>query len=217
MSKIYRVDEIFLSISGETSTVGMPTVFVRLHGCNLNCPYCDTPQHNYKDRYDYEILAEVIRVSRGGVYNHVVLTGGEPLDQDVEPLVKMLIHHDFHIQIETNGTKPLLKNRHPWVSYAMDVKLPSSGVSQHMLEQTEKNVKELYPDDEIKFVVADDTDFETAIKWINRYKPTSKLLFSPMFNEDGTIAYPDLVDNLLALDLENWRVQIQMHKILNCK
>ena len=65
--------------------------------------------------------------------------------------------------------------------------------------------------------IEENEDFETAIKWINRYKPTSKLLFSPMFNEDGTIAYPDLVDNLLALDLENWRVQIQVHKILNCK
>lgn len=217
MSNKYKVDEIFLSISGETSTVGTPAIFVRLFGCGLCCPYCDTPQDKFNTMYDYEILAEVIRVSRGGVYNHVVLTGGEPLNQDVEPLVKMLIHHDFHIQIETNGTKPLLKNRHPWVSYAMDVKLPSSEVPQYMLEQTEKNVKELYPDDEIKFVIGSDEDFETAIKWINRYKPTSKLLFSPMFNEDGTIAYPDLVDNLLALDLENWRVQIQIHKILGVR
>ena len=86
----------------------------------MRCLYCHNPdtwsseggQKMDSDSILKQYDQNKVFYSNGGI----TLTGGEPLNQDVEPLVKMLIHHDFRIQIETNGTKPLRKNRHPWVS-----------------------------------------------------------------------------------------------------
>ena len=216
MAKKYRVDEIFRSISGETSTAGTPAIFVRLQGCNLKCPYCDTPQEKFATvMCDYEILAKVIEESKG-VISHVILTGGEPLCQDVVPLVKLLIKHGFRIQIETNGTKPL-PIMHNWVSYAMDIKLPSSEVDDKYKDIMRDNLHNLLPSDEVKFVIANVQDFRVAMNWINDNDIQAKLLFSPMFDEEGKMMYTDFIEDLLNSELKNWRVQIQMHKILNCK
>ena len=219
MSKEYRVDEIFRSISGETSTAGTPSVFVRLYGCNLKCPYCDTPQENSPTvihvMHDYDIVARVIQESKG-VINHVILTGGEPLCQDIVPLVQLLIKHGFHIQIETNGTRPL-PIMHNWVSYAMDIKLPSSEVDDKYKDIMRDNLHNLLPTDEVKFVIANVQDFRVAMNWINDNDIQAKLLFSPMFDEEGKMMYTDFIKDLLNSELKNWRVQIQMHKILNCK
>ena len=216
MSKKYRVDEIFRSISGETSSAGTPSVFVRLYGCNLKCPYCDTPQEKcFTVMRDYEILAKVIEESKG-VINHVILTGGEPLCQDIVPLVQLLIKHGFHIQIETNGTRPL-PIMHNWVSYAMDIKLPSSEVDDKYKDIMRDNLHNLLPTDEVKFVIADVQDFRVAMNWINDNDIQAKLLFSPMFDEEGKMMYTDFIEDLLNSELKNWRVQIQMHKILGVK
>ena len=217
MSKKYEVDEIFRSISGETSTAGTPSVFVRLYGCNLKCPYCDTPQDKwYIVMYDYEILARVIEESKGTI-SHVILTGGEPLKQDVVPLVSLLIKHGFTVQIETNGTIEIpdyVSNR---LRYAMDIKLPSSNCPGYYADVTEKNIAKLMPNDEIKFVIGNKRDFESAMWWINKYRPVSQLLFSPMFNAEGEMVYSDFIEDLLDSELKNWRIQVQLHKIVGVK
>ena len=217
MSKTYRVDEIFRSISGETSTAGTPSVFVRLHGCNLNCPYCDTPQgKGFLVRHDYEILAKVIEESLGTI-DHVILTGGEPLRQDVTPLLQMLNKHGFTVQVETNGTVELPNYVNNMVSYAMDIKLPSSQCPGYYADVTEKNIQRLMPDDEIKFVIGNKRDFESALWWIEKCRPTAKLLFSPMFNAEGEMIYSDFIEDLLNSELKNWRIQVQLHKIVGVK
>lgn len=217
MSKTYRVDEIFRSISGETSTAGTPAIFVRLYGCNLNCPYCDTPQDKWLIfMHDYEILSRVIEESKG-VINHVILTGGEPLCQDIVPLVKLLIQHGFHIQVETNGTMPLPDFTHNWLSYAMDVKLPSSDVEDKYKEVTRDNLHRLFPTDEVKFVIADNQDFKVALNVLQKYKTQAQILFSPMFDEEGKMLYTDFIEDLLDSELKNWRIQVQLHKIVGVK
>lgn len=98
----YRINEIFYSIQGEGRFTGVPTVFVRFSGCNINCPFCDTDFKTYKEMSEEDIIAEVKRV--GGISTHVVFTGGEPTLQLTESLCAKLHAIGKYLAIETNGT-----------------------------------------------------------------------------------------------------------------
>ena len=104
----YKVNEIFLSIDGEGYRTGLPVVFVRLYGCNLNCSYCDTRYscegQEYKEMSLYDILTEVLKYK----VPRVTLTGGEPLiHTGVKDLITSLIANDIEVNIETNGAVDL--------------------------------------------------------------------------------------------------------------
>ena len=99
-----RVNEIFYSLQGEGSYAGTPAVFVRLSGCNLKCPFCDTRHEAYQEYTDREILQEIMKYSP---CRFVVITGGEPCLQLTGELVNLLHEHNCFVAIETNGTIPL--------------------------------------------------------------------------------------------------------------
>lgn len=98
-----KVNEIFYSLQGEGYHTGTPAVFVRLSGCNLKCPFCDTMHHTGNEMSDEEVLARVLRYPS----RHIVITGGEPSLQLVSGFVEMLHRNGFFIQVETNGTHQL--------------------------------------------------------------------------------------------------------------
>jgi len=101
-----RVSEIFASIQGETSYVGLPFAFVRLTGCNLRCRYCDTT-YAYDDGEEFSLNQVVLRVADFGI-PRVMVTGGEPLLQEETPaLVEALLALGHTVLVETNGTVPL--------------------------------------------------------------------------------------------------------------
>ncbi|MBO4634816.1 MAG: radical SAM protein [Bacteroidales bacterium] len=112
---MYRVNEIFYSLQGEGFWTGTPMVFVRLSGCNLQCPFCDTDHRAFKRMSADEILKEVRRLDRKAQRDnpwwddcgHVCITGGEPLIQLDAPLIEVLHHADYMIHVETNGTLPV--------------------------------------------------------------------------------------------------------------
>lgn len=108
-----RVNEIFYSLQGEGFNTGRAAVFVRLSGCNLKCPFCDTDFSKYTEMSPEEIAEEVRRLS--GDCKFVVITGGEPTLQDCEKLIRVLHEYDYRVAIETNGTRraPLNAN---WVT-----------------------------------------------------------------------------------------------------
>jgi len=103
-----KTTEIFASVQGEGLRQGEPTIFVRLSGCNRRCGFCDTKKawRNGRETPVDKIMEEVVRLRRGFPAAWICLTGGEPLAQDVRPLVRRLHRAGFKVQVETNGTFP---------------------------------------------------------------------------------------------------------------
>lgn len=99
-----RVNEVFYSIQGEGPFTGHPATFIRLSGCNLSCSFCDTDHVKGTPQQENELLYQIRTLSRGRS-NLVIITGGEPLLQDISALVVTLHRAGFQVQIETNGTE----------------------------------------------------------------------------------------------------------------
>lgn len=208
------LDDIFVSIQGESTDAGLPCVFVRLFGCNVRCSYCDQPQNakNCK-RISVENLVRAIKSYH---VRNVCITGGEPLIQpEIYAVVYELIGEDYRVSIETNGCVAIDDDYVRSFKYIMDVKCPSSGASRRNVLS---NLEHLQGQDEVKFVIADEDDYKFALHILRTYPTKAKILFSPMFNEEGKpVISQELIDWMLRDRLHYARVQIQMHKVLNVK
>ena len=203
-----RITEIFYSLQGETRTVGLPTVFVRLTGCPLRCTYCDTAYafHGGSQMSLDDIIGQV----RHYQPRYVTVTGGEPLAQpNCRPLLKRLCDEGFQVSLETSGALPIadIDRR---VSVVMDLKTPSSGEMHRNLYE---NIAHLKADDQVKFVIADRQDYQWACFKLDEYRLAEKvqeLLFSPSHRQLSATELADwiLVDRLPV------RLQLQLHKLL---
>lgn len=209
------LDEVFVSIQGESTDAGLPCVFVRLFGCNVKCNYCDQPQEACnRKRVSVGNLIQMIKKHR---VPYVCITGGEPLIQDdIYPVIYELVSEGYKVSIETNGCVPIdpcTYNRS--FKYVMDVKCPSSGVSN---KNVLSNLGNLLPQDEVKFVIADENDYKFAKRILRSYPTSAKILFSPMFDENGKPVISQKLINWIIKDrLYYVKVQIQMHKCLGVK
>ena len=175
-----KINEIFYSIQGESSMMGVPCVFIRLTYCNLRCSYCDTEYAFYegKDISIKDIIAEVKKYN----CNLVEITGGEPLVQEnVHDLMKQLCDNGYKVMIETGGSLSI-KNIDKRVKIIMDLKTPSSKMMNKNLYE---NTDFLKKDDEVKFVVGNREDYDWSKEIINKYNLAEKtvVLMSPVFNE----------------------------------
>lgn len=196
------VNEIFNSIDGEGKRAGELTTFIRLTGCNLGCSYCDTT-YAFSGGCDMTIDDIIAKVK----YYNVTLTGGEPLIQNIEPLLNKLLYND--VNIETNGSIDIgqyiiFDN----VFFTMDYKCNSSNMNSEMLMS---NLNLLRPRDVLKFVVGSLDDLEQAKKVYEEYSPLSSIYVSPVF---GKITPAEIVDFMKAYDLEDWKIQLQLHKYI---
>lgn len=200
-----KVNEIFLSIQGESFTTGFPTIFVRFSGCNLRCLYCDT-RYAYYEGVDMAPETVFERIKKL-YYQRACLTGGEPLLQaDINCLLDLL--SDYNVTIETNGSIDLdIVKKSEKHSFVMDIKTPSSGCSDAMKLS---NLKKLDKKDEIKFVIAERRDFDWAEIIINKYYKNGIITFSPSYNR---ISYKRLVKWILNARLDV-RFQVQLHKLI---
>lgn len=203
-----RITEIFYSLQGETSTTGLPTVFVRLTGCPLRCHYCDTEYAFYggEKRSFEDILAEVD--SYGARY--ITVTGGEPLAQpNCIPLLEALCDKGYIVSLETSGAMPVDKVD-PRVVKILDLKTPASGeVGRNRYE----NIPLLLPHDEVKFVICDRNDYEWArmkIDELGLLDKAKEVLLSP---SQGQLSPTELADWIIE-DRLPVRFQTQLHKLL---
>jgi 7-carboxy-7-deazaguanine synthase len=207
MSAKLRITEIFLSLQGETRTVGLPTVFVRLTGCPLRCQYCDTA-YAFQGGELIEISAILETVASYGV-SYVTVTGGEPLAQKpCLELLTQLCDQGYEVSLETSGVLDIsgVDSR---VVKVMDIKTPCSKESHR---NDLDNLKYLLPHDQIKFVICSRDDYEWSKNLMDSLKLSEKchILFSPSHQE---LPPKSLAEWILA-DRLPVRFQIQLHKYL---
>ena len=173
------ISEIFMSIQGESTYVGLPCIFVRLAGCNLECKWCDTDYARKTDE-GRELTVDGV-LEEVGKYNCrlVEVTGGEPcLQPDSNELIKRLLDLDYQVLVETNGSVSLeaLDER---VVKIVDIKCPSSGQEGEFVMD---NLGRITREDEVKFVIGDRADYEFARKFVDEEikDRTPKVLFAPV-------------------------------------
>ncbi len=236
MSETLVVNEVYLSLQGESTFAGLPCIFVRLTACNLRCSYCDTAYAFTEGKKEpiVEILAEIQKQAAAyseRVAGHkmplVELTGGEPLLQpNALPLMRALCDDGFTVLLETSGAHDISKVD-ARVRHIMDLKCPSSG---EVARNRWANIRELKATDEIKFVIGTVEDYEWAKEQIAGHKLAAicPLLLSwvqPLLPEQQDkslkkvpagqtpISRLDLAERIIA-DALPVRFQAQLHKII---
>ncbi|MFL9709379.1 7-carboxy-7-deazaguanine synthase QueE [Methylobacillus sp. Pita1] len=203
-----RIHEIFHSLQGESSRVGLPTVFVRLTGCPMRCVYCDT-EYAFKGGSNMSLDEIVAQVGSYGA-KYVCVTGGEPLAQKKEclKLLERLCDDGYEVSLETGGAIATdgVDER---VAVILDIKTPGSG---ELAKNKWENLQRLKPNDEIKFVLCSREDYDWAKQLLAEHALNEKcqVIFSPVFSQ---VTPTDLADWVLA-DKLPVRMQVQLHKIL---
>ena len=201
-----RVNEIFYSIQGESSRVGIPTVFIRLTGCPMRCTYCDTSYafHNGQQKNIDEIIREIKQFDT----NYITITGGEPLAQkNCMDLMNQLCELGYHVSLETGGGLDI-KEVNSKVKIILDVKTPKSNEDKNNFWPNLTNIK---TNDEIKFVIQDYDDFSWSVDIIRKYQLNqSQILFAPVYK---VLDNEKLAEWILKSQL-NVRLQLQLHKII---
>jgi len=202
------VNEIFLSIQGESTWAGLRCVFVRLTACDLRCTYCDTAYAFTEGTR--RPLSKVLEKALFYDCPLVEVTGGEPLLQPaVLPLLSALCDAGRTVLLETSGAHDISKVD-ARVHRIMDLKTPSSGECARNLWS---NLDHLTLRDEVKFVIGSREDYEWAREQVRKHSlpcRVNAVLFSPVF---GKISPEEIVNWTLA-DKLNVRFQLQMHKFI---
>ncbi|MFN7094138.1 MAG: 7-carboxy-7-deazaguanine synthase QueE [Burkholderiales bacterium] len=221
----YPINEIFASLQGEATFTGMPSIFIRLQGCDVGCPWCDTkhtweltPTHQTsftalvaktKDKSTWaqaelHDLLEHIQTNYA-VIKHVVITGGEPALYNLHPLCLHLESLGKQIQIETSGTSPLTITANTWVTLSPKLNMPGG--------------KAIFPEvvqraNEIKMPIGKRQDITQLIEFIHYFQvPTSTPIWLQPLSQNPSATKLCIEQALL----NNWRVSLQTHKFVNIR
>ncbi|MEK9771699.1 MAG: radical SAM protein [Nitrosomonadales bacterium] len=201
-----KINEIFYSIQGESSRIGLPTIFIRLTGCPMRCVYCDTG-YAFNEGKNFS-LDEIIESIKKFPSKYITVTGGEPLAQkNVLQLLDQLIELNYEVSLETGGAIDI-QGVHQKVKIILDIKTPKSGeVNNYFWD----NLKKIRAFDEIKIVIQDKEEFDWAINIIKEYKINpAQVIFSPVF---GQLDYQKLAEFVLNSE-QPYRMQLQLHKLI---
>jgi 7-carboxy-7-deazaguanine synthase len=203
-----RITEIFHSLQGESRSIGLPTVFVRLTGCPLRCQYCDSAYafHGGQQMEISDIVAQV----RGYDCPYVTVTGGEPLAQPgCHTLLAALCDAGLKVSLETSGALPVAEVDHR-VSRVVDLKTPGSGEEHRNLWE---NLDVLNRRDQVKFVICDRRDYDWAREQLRAraiLERVDEVLFSPSWEQLDAARLADwILEDRLPV-----RFQVQLHKVL---
>jgi 7-carboxy-7-deazaguanine synthase len=217
-----QVTEIFRSIQGESSFAGLACIFVRLTGCNLRCDWCDS-EYTFTGGRRMTLEEVMDEVEAFEPVKLVEITGGEPMlqEREVVPLMERLLASGYRVLLETSGERPL--ERVPsLVIKIVDVKCPHSGEAGTFRMS---NLDALQSHDEIKFVLADRTDYEFARDFVRDHqlaRRVASVIFSPVFRKDAQGARDASHCLLDPQELAEWiledglavRLGLQIHKFI---
>ena len=201
------INEIFYSIQGESSRIGLPTIFIRLTGCPLRCKYCDT-EYAFTEGEKMHINT-ILKIIKQYPTKYVTVTGGEPLAQkECVLLLKKLCDCGYDVSLETSGAFTV-SNVDKRVKKIIDIKTPGSNEER---KNNFENFKYLTKNDEIKFVICDRADYVWAKEKIleKEISDICDIIFSPVY---GSLKSSDLANWILE-DKLNVRMQLQLHKLL---
>jgi len=204
---LLRITEIFYSLQGESNTVGLPTVFIRLTGCPLRCVYCDTA-YAFSGGKKIAIDAVIAQAEQYGT-RYITVTGGEPLAQPgCLELMTKLLDKGYSVSLETSGALDVSEVDSRVVK-VMDLKTPSSG---ELSKNRYQNIDYLTAKDQVKLVIGNDEDYEWSKTILTEYELPNRceILFSPVMGRQNPI---ELAEKILK-DRLPVRFQLQLHKIL---
>ena len=192
----WKVSEVFYSLQGEGPHTGMPAVFLRLAGCTMGCEWCDTKYafQGGEEKNGLEILVALSEYP----CKTVVVTGGEPTEQDLPALVQVLKSAGYTVHIETNGARDCNLEQADFVCVS-----PKKYVSQAMLKRA----------DAIKIVINEQTDLEDLKKYYNYENEHTRIYLQPESNRQENI---DLCVKLLK-NHPSARLSVQLHKLINVR
>lgn len=203
-----RITEIFYSLQGESRTIGLPTVFIRLTGCPLRCQYCDTA-YAFKGG-DMMSLDAIMEQVASYAPRHICVTGGEPLAQpNCIPLLERLCNAGYEVSLETSGALDISATD-TRVSRVVDLKTPDSKEVERNLYE---NVNYLTKHDQVKFVICSKIDYDWAKTKLIQYNLAERVgdvIFSPSHQQ----VKPQMLADWIVADNLPVRFQLQLHKIL---
>lgn len=198
----YAINEIFHSIQGEATYTGTPSAFIRLQGCGVGCPWCDSKPT--WDSSDFNHTTESI-LDEIGTYScgHVVVTGGEPLEQNLSHLLKGLEFYGYSVQIETSGTAdlPILLKDDVWITLSPKFNMPNKKEVLHEV---------ILRANEVKMPVGRQRDIETLKNMIEKYHLDVPIYLQPLSLSKKATKL--CVETCKKYD---WNLSIQTHKYIN--
>jgi 7-carboxy-7-deazaguanine synthase len=207
ISESLKINEIFYSVQGESTRIGLPTVFIRTTGCPMRCVYCDTA-YAFHDGKNYTFEQIFDEIKQYGT-KFVTVTGGEPLAQkSCFNFLSELSDLNYEVSLETGGAVSI-KNIDPRIKIILDIKTPGSGEVEN---NDWNNLSLIKSNDEIKIVIKDEKDYEWAKKIIKNKNLVGKgaILLSPVHGEIN----PELLASWILRDNLPVRLQLQLHKII---
>jgi len=202
-----RISEVFYSLQGESQSVGMPTVFIRLTGCPLRCQYCDT-SYAFSGG-EMTSIADIIAQVAQYKTRYITVTGGEPLAQPAcLELLKQLADKGYIVSLETSGALDV-SQVDPRIVKVMDLKTPASAEESRNLYT---NLPYLEAKDQLKFVICNAEDYAWSKNKLDEYQldKQCEVLFSPSIGEQD----PTELAEWILRDQLPVRFQLQLHKIL---
>lgn len=218
-----NVHSIFTSISGEVGYTPQGTVctFVRLQGCSLNCPFCDSKDACNFAKASILSASEVVKECHSKGNYCVIITGGEPLEQPNETaaLIREL-SSDFIVQVETNGMHPIPEVEDEYhVGFVIDRKMFLNQFMQTGHDFYSKFAPVVCYNDYIKFIVQSEVETEQAIDEIKKYWLVSpvQLAISPVLDKKSApqVGYSYIMDSLICHGLSDVVINSQLHKFLD--
>lgn len=209
----YNVIEMFNSIEGEGKRQGELCTFIRFAGCNLKCSYCDTKHAQSADKSTEYTQKEIVNwIKKNALNENITITGGEPLLQDIAPLITALHNKDYTINIETNGSIDIKKEMFRIYSnrlfFTLDYKLPRSKMETKMLLKNWQYLRDL---DVLKFVISSNKDLQRIKELLEQNHLLCHIYLSPVIEKISPV---DIVDYMKENNnvFNRCKLQLQLHK-----